>query len=159
MRVSDASSHYNGRKSPARDADNDTLGFTIDTLVSIVRSTIFNPYLTLPLALLARYTAAGQELAAERPKSAKALLAFLAIGLLGKARGVLDRGVVNNWTNDTYDWKKEIVVVTGGSDGIGAKVVRFLAERGIKVVVLDIQPLKFDCEYTMVSTFSADCTD
>jgi hypothetical protein len=55
----------------------------------------------------------------------------------------LDKGVSNNWTNDTYDWSKEIVLVTGGSDGIGAQVVNLLAERGIKVVVLDIQPLKY----------------
>lgn len=56
---------------------------------------------------------------------------------------MLNKGMMNNWKNDVYDWKKEIVVVTGGSDGIGAKIVNLLAERGIKVVVLDIQPPKY----------------
>jgi len=49
--------------------------------------------------------------------------------------------------NDTYDWAKEIVVVTGGSDGIGAIVVKLLAERGIKVGVLDVQPLTYEGEF------------
>ena len=60
-----------------------------------------------------------------------------------KVKNFLDEGVSNNWVSDTYNWSKEIVVVTGGSDGIGMKVVMMLAERGIKVVVLDIQPPKY----------------
>lgn len=43
-----------------------------------------------------------------------------------------------------YDWSKELVVVTGGSEGIGAVVVRLLAERMIRVVVLDVQDLKYE---------------
>lgn len=50
---------------------------------------------------------------------------------------------MNNWRSDTYDWGREVVVVTGGSDGIGALVVQLLAERGIKVAVLDVQPLTY----------------
>lgn len=48
---------------------------------------------------------------------------------------------MNNWTRDTYDWQGggEIVLVTGGASGIGAKVVGFLGELGVRVVVLDIQ--------------------
>lgn len=52
--------------------------------------------------------------------------------------------VSNNWASDAYDWKKEIVVVTGGSDGIGAIVVKLLAEKGIKVAVLDVQELTYE---------------
>lgn len=59
-------------------------------------------------------------------------------------RNFLDQGVSNNWVSDTYNWDKEIAVVTGGSDGIGMKAVMLLAERGIKVVVLDIQPPKYN---------------
>lgn len=58
-------------------------------------------------------------------------------------KNFLDQGVSNNWVSDTYNWDKEIGVVTGGSDGIGMKIVMLLAERGIKVVVLDIQPPKY----------------
>ena len=55
----------------------------------------------------------------------------------------LDDGVANNWTNDRYNWSREIVAVTGGSDGIGAKIVQMLASKGIKTVILDIQEPKF----------------
>ena len=55
----------------------------------------------------------------------------------------LDDGVGNNWKNDRYNWSREIVVVTGGSDGIGAKIVAMLATKGIKTVVLDIQEPKY----------------
>jgi hypothetical protein len=34
--------------------------------------------------------------------------------------------------------------VTGGSDGIGKVVVGLLAERGVKVAVLDVQPLTYE---------------
>lgn len=34
--------------------------------------------------------------------------------------------------------------MTGGSDGIGKIVVQLLAERDIKVAVLDVQPLTYD---------------
>lgn len=61
----------------------------------------------------------------------------------------------NNWVNDKYDWRREIVVVTGGSDGIGGIVVRLLAERGIKVAVLDVQPLTYE-PYPTVHFFKCD---
>jgi len=52
--------------------------------------------------------------------------------------------VLDNWTADTYDWHKEIVLITGGAGGIGGKVVQLLAEKGIKVIVLDVIPMPFE---------------
>ena len=66
------------------------------------------------------------------------------MGLVRWANEVLNRGVLDNWQGDKYDWDKEIVLVTGGSDGIGKALVLLLAERGIKTVVLDIRPLTFE---------------
>jgi hypothetical protein len=77
----------------------------------------------------------------------------LVLSLISKTTDVLGTGAQNNWTNDTYDWKKEIVVVTGGSDGIGAHIVRFLAEKGITVVILDIQEPKFKCKFSIARAF------
>lgn len=36
------------------------------------------------------------------------------------------------------------MLITGGAGGIGGQVVKLLAERGIKVVVLDVIPMTFE---------------
>ncbi|OKL61829.1 hypothetical protein UA08_02484 [Talaromyces atroroseus] len=51
---------------------------------------------------------------------------------------ILSGLVLNNWTSDTYDWTREIVLLTGGCSGIGKSVARDLASRGIKVCVADV---------------------
>ncbi|UPX16536.1 uncharacterized protein EKO05_0006931 [Ascochyta rabiei] len=46
---------------------------------------------------------------------------------------------LNNFENDvSWDWTHEIVLVTGGSSGIGAEVARRLSSRSIKVVIWDL---------------------
>ena len=68
------------------------------------------------------------------------LIALLTIGLLRDVNKALNRLVLNNFTRDTWDWEKEIVLITGGSAGIGASMARMFAEKGIEVVILDIGP-------------------
>jgi all-trans-retinol dehydrogenase (NAD+) len=58
--------------------------------------------------------------------------------------GYFDAGSLDNWTNDVYDWDKEIVLITGGAGGIGGQVVKLLSEKGIKVVVMDVIPMTFE---------------
>ncbi|KAK7550194.1 hypothetical protein BKA81DRAFT_387709 [Phyllosticta paracitricarpa] len=118
-------------------------GLTVEYLGRLLARTVFNPVLTLPLILLARFTSQGQKLSGDYAKHLKTIKALLCLGLAHHINKWLSKGVVNNWTNDTYDWNKEIVVVTGGSDGIGKHIVLFLAERGIKVAVFDIQPMTY----------------
>jgi NAD(P)-dependent dehydrogenase (short-subunit alcohol dehydrogenase family) len=57
-----------------------------------------------------------------------------------------DQKVLDNWTSDEYDWseKGEIILITGGAGGIGGQVVKLLAERGTRVVVLDVIPMTFE---------------
>ncbi|KAH6236649.1 hypothetical protein HBI42_100830 [Parastagonospora nodorum] len=119
-------------------------GITGDTIGRLLKLTVLNPALTLPLILLGRFTTRGNILAAEHGAAFKHLRTLVGLGLLNSLSGWLDSAVTNNWSNDTYDWNKEIVVVTGGSDGIGKVVVHLLAERGIKVAVLDIQELTYE---------------
>lgn len=51
----------------------------------------------------------------------------------------LTRRKLNNYLTDkTWDWEKEIVVVTGGSSGIGARIVSRLARQRVKVIIVDL---------------------
>lgn len=116
-------------------------GITIDTLGRLFKATALNPVLTLPLLLLARYTTKGQDAASFHPSAVRHLKTLLYLGLADRISSWLDRAVANNWTNDTYDWSnKELVVVTGGSDGIGKEIVQLFSSLSIRVAILDIQP-------------------
>jgi hypothetical protein len=68
-----------------------------------------------------------------------------ALGLGGKINGALNSWALNNWKWRTekhkWVWNREIAVVTGGCSGIGLEIVRGLSRKGVKVAVLDIQPL------------------
>lgn len=69
----------------------------------------------------------------------------LSLWALVELNWVLNRWATNRWSFKTdkssWDWKREIAVVTGGSAGIGACVVKKLVSHGIKVAVLDVSPL------------------
>ncbi|KAI9835971.1 MAG: hypothetical protein M1837_003561 [Sclerophora amabilis] len=129
---------------PIRNAWLPREGLTVDPIGRLLKRTALNPAVTLPLLLLARYTQQGRDVALSHGKLVKNINVLLALGLLQWATDFLDRGSVNNWTDDKYDWSREIVLVTGGSDGLGKLIVQLLAERGIRVVVLDVQPLTFE---------------
>lgn len=71
------------------------------------------------------------------------LKGLLAIGVVDRLNRYMSRLTMNNFVSDrTWDWQREIVLITGGCSGIGAQMVRLFAERNIKVVVLDINPPK-----------------
>lgn len=116
---------------------------TGDTLVRLLKLTALNPLITLPLFLAGKYTFDGDRFAAGHATAWKHLKTLLVLGLADKVSTWLDNAVANNWSNDTYVWSQEVVVVTGGSDGIGKIVVQLLAERGVKVAVLDVQELTY----------------
>lgn len=122
---------------------------TNDTIGRLIKYTVLNPALTLPLILLGRYTTRGNILAAEHGTFFKHLKTIVGLGLLRSVSAWLDDAVTNNWSNDTYVWSQEVVVVTGGADGIGKIVVHLLAERGIKVAVLDVQELTYEGVYIL----------
>jgi len=118
-------------------------GFCADVVVRLIRQTALNPALILPLVLLARFTKKGQDLSILHPGAAKNLSTLLYFGLARWASSWLSEKTRNNWVKDEYDWKREIVLVTGGAGGIGGRVVKLFEEMGVKVVVLDVQPMSF----------------
>ena len=99
------------------------------------------------LLLLAKYTKKGSDLSILHETAFTRIKLLFYASIIRTISGYLDNGVLNNWTKDPYNWDKEIVLITGGAGGIGGNVVKLLAERGIKVVVLDVIPMTFEaCE-------------
>jgi hypothetical protein len=74
----------------------------------------------------------------------------LALGIARKINSWLNAVALTNWQvrppKEKWTWDSEIAVVTGGSNGIGAEIAKCLMRKGIKVAVLDIQPLPKDME-------------
>ena len=116
------------------------VGFTADVLGRWIQRTLLDPWKVVPLLVLAKYTVKGREIIESRPLLLKALRSLATLAVLQRAGAWLDRGVLNNGVRDHYDWNREVVVLTGGSGGIGRRVAQLLADRGIKVAILDITP-------------------
>ncbi|KAJ9145239.1 Dehydrogenase reductase sdr family member 8 [Coniochaeta hoffmannii] len=142
-------------------------GFTADVLFRLLGRTAFNPALLLPLLLLTRLTKRGEDLSILHPTAYRRLRLLFYLSLARWLSNLHSRRVVNNKVTDTYDWPNEIAVVTGGSGGIGGHMARLLAEHGLKVAVLDIQPLTYPaapnlhfypCDITSPQTLSSVAT-
>ena len=120
------------------------IGLTSDPIGRLIKKTALNPAVTIIFLLLARYTKKGSDLSILHETAFSRVKTLFYFGLARWASNYLDAGVLNNWTKDTYDWNKEIVLITGGAGGIGGNVMKLLAEKGIKVVVLDVIPMTFE---------------
>ncbi|KAJ5368855.1 Dehydrogenase RED2 [Penicillium cataractarum] len=115
-------------------------GFSADVVSNVLHHTILSPWKILPILALAQYTTKGRDLLESRPQLLKALKALASIAVISRLSAWLDRRTVNNGVTDHYDWNREIVVLTGGSGGIGQRIAQLLGSRGIKVAILDITP-------------------
>lgn len=96
-------------------------GFHADVLGQILNQTLLNPLITLPLLLFAKYHETGQTLAAKH-LDARSLTLTTVLAVWGVAKTLnswLDRRALNNGVQDRYDWSREVVLITGGADGIG----------------------------------------
>ncbi|KAF5719635.1 retinal short-chain dehydrogenase reductase [Fusarium mundagurra] len=119
-------------------------GFCADVVLRLIRQTALNPALLLPLVLFARLTKKGQDLSILHPSASGHLKTLFYVALARWTSGWWSDKTRNNWVDDKYDWKREVVLVTGGAGGIGGRIVKLLEEMGIKVVVLDVQPMSFE---------------
>lgn len=136
-------------------------GFTADVAGKLLQRTVLDPWKTLPLFVLAHYTCKGRDFAQQNPRALTTLKTLVFLAVLRRVNAWINRRALNNGVSDHYDWNREVVVVTGGSNGIGKQITELLGNRGIKVAILDIQPPKdelpptvrfYECDITSAAT-------
>ncbi|EGE86042.1 short-chain dehydrogenase/reductase 2 [Blastomyces dermatitidis ATCC 18188] len=98
---------------------------------------ILRPYIGTTLDPLLSYLNSS-------PLLKKALIAALALGFLRTINRTLSSQALNNWQSQRpWDNKRELVLVTGGCSGIGKQIMLDLAQRGVRVVILDLNEPDF----------------
>ncbi|PWN52379.1 NAD(P)-binding protein [Violaceomyces palustris] len=128
------------------------LGFNIDTFVLLLNLTVFRPLLSLSYLLL--YVSWRRGIFDVPPifddwfQSHQSVAWSLAIFSLSVVTFNLSN-YLSYWVSNRSslaplrskaDWNRELVVITGGASGIGAQLAQRCAQRGCKVVTLDVRP-------------------
>jgi all-trans-retinol dehydrogenase (NAD+) len=122
-------------------------GLTIEVFAKAFRSIFLQPLFTAGFILAnlqnrSRYYQVLSAITKDRVSPSvfdRATKLLLAVGILYRLNKTLTKLVLNNFKSDkSWDWQKEIVLVTGGCSGIGQSIVEKLSDQNIQVVILDI---------------------
>ncbi|KAJ3455919.1 hypothetical protein MRS44_017401 [Fusarium solani] len=144
-------------------------GFTIDTIARLLNKTVFNPLLTIPIA--GALTRTPSSVAGHLPDyvtQSKPLLRLImatlaCAGSLATLNSVLTDGYTNNWTTDRgWNWDQELVLLTGGSGGIGASLAQQLLAKNprTRIIIIDFAPLSWKPpKGTQVFYYQCDLSD
>ena len=123
-------------------------GLTPEYLAAPLHKVLLQPIITgAVLASIRRSPERAEEILSsvtkkkvKLPLLVRALKILVGLGVFCRLNQLLNRASLNNFSRDQWDWGREIVLITGGSGGFGELMVRRFAQRGIKVVVLDLNP-------------------
>lgn len=126
-------------------------GFTLDVVAGAVRNWVLTPTTTLPLALGLTweplFSRLIQRVSTDRAKAIRSRVYWLAAASFILAlNDQLNRQSANNWVSDSrWNWDDEIVVVTGGSSGIGASVCQRLIAKNprTRIIIIDYVALSW----------------
>ncbi|KAL0932218.1 short chain dehydrogenase [Colletotrichum truncatum] len=142
-------------------------GFTIDVIAQWVRKSILNPFLIIPIAgyLAASSRSHGKTIISGLGAGKLQQMVYLAAlaSVVLSTTDYLNKWSANNWVTDkTWDWDNEIIVVTGGSSGIGASIIQHILSRNPKatIVIVDLAPLSWEPpRESQIHYFKCDLTD
>lgn len=71
----------------------------------------------------------------------RTLAAFFSLGIARKVNSALSSAQLNNWKGSAkFGREDELVLISGGSSGIGLLVAERFAELGVEVVIVDLNP-------------------
>lgn len=120
-------------------------GFTIDVLATFARKTALNPWLAVPLAIALEWRPVKYISTDLHPVFRSFAVGCALVGVSLCINDWLNKWSANNWTANLLDWNwdNEIVLITGGSGGIGASIAKRLLAQNIKteIVIVDYAPL------------------
>ena len=106
---------------------------TIDLIARVLNRSIFHPYIAWLIPLCLRAVATPYHAPEFIASCVWASLVTISIVL-----GVVNRRIAYGLPREV-DWDEEVVVITGGANGLGKILAEMYGMRGASVAVLDIQ--------------------
>lgn len=126
-------------------------GLTLEFMAKPIGAILLQPLVT-GVALLAslKYPSEVEQMLSTITKGAisalpltRTLKVLVVAGIIYRLNRMFSRLILNNFVSDkTWDWKREIILITGGSSGIGALIAHKFSDRNVKVVIFDISAPK-----------------
>lgn len=115
--------------------------FDIDLLVKVLSHTAFSPFFTFFIPLF--YYFQGSRWPSPILVLSSGYYVLVSVFWFAKWYSLLYRNQGSLlFGPGRFDWGEQIVVITGGSSGIGELIANTLAVRNVTVVVLDVKPIE-----------------